>query len=99
MRIWEVLCIDHGRLLQNSVRWAANNEESPVSVSGPGLLDVTVWRQKSSITVHMVNLTNPMTMKGPYRYLIPAGRSSEAARRQKACERETARERSAAPHA
>ncbi len=44
-----------------------------MTVNGPGLLDVTVWRQKSSITVHMVNLTNPMTMKGPYRDLIPVG--------------------------
>ncbi len=70
---WEVLSVDHGRLLQNSIRWAGNGEESPVTVSGPGLLDVTVWRQKSSITVHMVNLTNPMTMKGPYRDLIPVG--------------------------
>ncbi|HYK90737.1 MAG TPA: beta-galactosidase trimerization domain-containing protein [Acidobacteriota bacterium] len=69
---WEVLCVDHGRLLQNSVRWASH-EESPVTVSGPGLLDVTVWRQKTSMTVHMVNLTNPMTMKGPYRELLPVG--------------------------
>ena len=25
------------------------------------------------MTVHMVNLTNPMMMKGPYRELIPVG--------------------------
>ena len=43
------------------------------TVTGPGVLDVTVWRQKDSLTVHLVNLTNPMMMKGPVRELIPVG--------------------------
>ncbi len=69
---WEVLSTDHGRLLRNAVAWATN-EPPPVTVTGPGLLDVTVWRQKNSLTVHLVNLTNPMFMKGPVRELIPLG--------------------------
>jgi hypothetical protein len=69
---WEVLCVDHGKLLTNAVDWATN-EEPPVTVSGPGVLDVTVWQQKDSMTVHLVNLTNPMMMKGPIRELIPVG--------------------------
>jgi hypothetical protein len=69
---WEVLCADHGKLLGNAVDWAAG-EERPVTVTGPGILDVTVWRQKGSITVHLVNLTNPMMMKGPFREVIPIG--------------------------
>src|SRR5262245_56740611 len=69
---WEVLSVDHALLLRNAVAWATN-EEPPVSVSGPGVLDVTVWRQKDSLTVHLVNLTNPMMMKGPFRELIPIG--------------------------
>jgi hypothetical protein len=69
---WEVLCVDHFKLLRNSVEWATN-EEPPVAVSGPGVLDVTVWRQKTSMTVHLVNLTNPMMMKGPLRELIAIG--------------------------
>jgi len=64
--------VDHGRLLRNAVAWAAN-EAPPVTVTGPGVLDVTVWRQKESLTVHLVNLTNPMMMKGPFRELIPVG--------------------------
>jgi hypothetical protein len=69
---WEVLCIDHFKLLRNAVQWATN--EAPlVSVAGSGVLDVTVWRQNHSITVHLVNLTNPMMMKGPIRELIPVG--------------------------
>src|SRR4029434_122371 len=39
---WDVMCVDHGRLLRNAVHWAAN-EPQPVDVEGPGLLDVTVW--------------------------------------------------------
>jgi hypothetical protein len=69
---WEVLSVDHGKLLRNAVEWATN-EEPPVQVTGPGVLDVTVWRQANSVTVHLVNLTNPMMMKGPVRELIPIG--------------------------
>ncbi|MDQ3700600.1 MAG: beta-galactosidase trimerization domain-containing protein [Chloroflexota bacterium] len=69
---WEVLCVDHGRLIANAVEWATN-EERPVAVTGPGILDVTVWEQERSITAHLVNLTNPMMMKGPIRELIPVG--------------------------
>jgi hypothetical protein len=69
---WEVMSVDHGKLLRNAVDWVAN-EEKPVTVSGPGVLDLTVWRQKSSMTVHLVNLTNPMMMKGPLREIIPVG--------------------------
>ena len=67
---WEVMSPDHGLLLRNAVQWALN-EAPVVTVTGPGLLDVTVWRQKESMTVHLVNLTNPMMMKGPFRELIP----------------------------
>lgn len=69
---WEILCVDHGRLLSNAVIWALN-EPSPVTVIGQGVLDVTIWRQSNSMTVHMVNLTNPMMMKGPIREFIPLG--------------------------
>jgi hypothetical protein len=69
---WEILAVDHGTLFRNCVEWAAN-EAAPVTVTGPGVLDVTAWRQKSSVTVHLVNLTNPMLMKGPFRELIPVG--------------------------
>jgi len=44
-----------------------------VEVDGPGFLDVTAWRNSGSITIHLVNLTNPMAMKGPYRDFFPVG--------------------------
>jgi hypothetical protein len=67
---WEVLSVDHWKLLRNAVDWASN-EPRPVTVTGVGTLDVTMWRQKESVTVHLVNLTNPMMMKGPIREFIP----------------------------
>jgi len=69
---WEVMSPDHGRLLANAVEWATN-EERPITVTGEGLLDVTIWRQRSSLTVHLVNLTNPMMMRGPIRAVLPLG--------------------------
>jgi hypothetical protein len=69
---WEVLCVDHGRLLRNAIIWASD-ETPPVTVTGPGVLDIAVWRRKQSLTVHLVNLTNPMMMKGPFREFIPIG--------------------------
>jgi hypothetical protein len=69
---WDVLGADHGRLLANAVDWAAG-ETRPVEVTGPGVLDVTAWRQKDSLAVHLVNLTNPMLLKGPFREFVPVG--------------------------
>jgi hypothetical protein len=68
---WEVMAEDHGALLRNALEWAAN-EAPPVEVKGLGMFDVTVWRQKGSMTVHLVNLTNPMAMRPNARQLIPS---------------------------
>ncbi len=69
---WEVMNYDHGRVLANAVRWAAN-EEQPLEVRGRGLLDVALWRQQSSVTAHLVNLSNPMAMSGSFREILPVG--------------------------
>jgi hypothetical protein len=68
---WEVLSNDHGLLLKNAVAWA-HNEEQPLAVEGKGVLDVSLWMQKDSIAAHLVNLTNPMMMKGPLREILPS---------------------------
>jgi hypothetical protein len=67
---WQNMCADHGKLLSNTIRWALN-EEPIVEVEGPGVVDITAWRQAESMTVHLVNLTNPMLMKGPIREFYP----------------------------
>jgi hypothetical protein len=61
---------DHGKLLRNTIVWTLN-EEPVVNVKTQGVVDVAVWRQKDSMTVHLVNLTNPMMMKGPFRNFYP----------------------------
>lgn len=68
---WDILAVDHGTLLKNAIEWAIN-EDRPVTVTGQGILDITIWKQKQSMTVHLVNLTNPMMFKAPYRELIPS---------------------------
>jgi hypothetical protein len=67
---WETLNFDQARLLRNAVLWATD-EPAPLTVAGKGVLDVSIWTQKNSLTVHLVNLTNPMMMKGPIREIIP----------------------------
>jgi hypothetical protein len=67
---WQVLNVDHGKLLGNAIQWATN-EGPVVTVEGPGVIDLAVWEQKDSMTVHLVNLTNPMMMKGPVREVVP----------------------------
>jgi hypothetical protein len=67
---WEVLDVDHGKLLRNAVLWATN-ETASVTVEGQGIVDISVWGQRNSMTVHLVNLANPMMMKGPIREVIP----------------------------
>jgi len=69
---WEVLSEDHQVLLANAVTWAAD-EAQPLTVTGPGVVDVAYWRQANSLAAHVVNMNNSMMMKGPYRELIPAG--------------------------
>jgi hypothetical protein len=76
---WEVLSVDHFKLMRNAVRWATA-EPPVVTVIGPGVLDVTAWQQRHSMTVHLVNLTNPMMMKGPIRDLIPVGEQKVSVR-------------------
>jgi hypothetical protein len=51
-----------------------------VEVTGPGVLEVTAWRNRDSIVIHLVNLTNPMMMKGPFRNFVPVGEQTVSVR-------------------
>ena len=50
---WTFLTVDHGKLLANLVRWARGADEA-VTVTGQGVIDVAVWEQEQSMTVHLV---------------------------------------------
>jgi hypothetical protein len=69
---WEVLAEDHLKLMRNTLQWATR-EPQKVEVQGAGLLDVTAWLDHNAIVIHLVNLTNSMAMKGPYREFLPLG--------------------------
>jgi hypothetical protein len=69
---WETSNQDHAALLRNAVLWAAGGQQ-PLTVKGAGMVDVSYWRQKDSVTAHLVNLTNPMAMKGYMREILPMG--------------------------
>jgi hypothetical protein len=63
---------DAGNLLANLVRWAAM-DDIPLAVEGPGLLDCHLYRQPGRVVLHVVNLTNEGTWRGPIDELIPVG--------------------------
>jgi Hypothetical glycosyl hydrolase 6 len=63
---------DHGDLLGNLIRWAAN-ENIPLHVEGLGLVDCQLYRQPGRMVLHLVNLTNSATWRQPIHELIPVG--------------------------
>ncbi|MGW7685519.1 alpha-amylase family protein [Kribbella sp. NPDC054772] len=67
---WEALQTDHGRLIANAVAWAVGTAPE-VTVDGAGLVDVAVHRGEQEVAVALVNLTNPMAMRGPIRETLP----------------------------
>jgi len=63
---------DLGDLIANLVRWTAH-DEMPVTVTGPGMIDVNLYRQENRLILHLVNLTNAGTWRAPIDELIPVG--------------------------
>jgi hypothetical protein len=63
---------DHGNLLANLIRWAAVGS-IPVTVEGPGLIDVHLYRQGGKLILHLVNLTSAATWRAPIDELISVG--------------------------
>jgi hypothetical protein len=63
---------DHGNLLANIVRWAANGQ-IPLGVTGAGLVDCHLYRQPGRVVLHLVNLISAGTWRGPIDELIAIG--------------------------
>jgi hypothetical protein len=63
---------DHGNLLANIIRWTSN-DDVPLSVDGPGLIDCHIYRQQVRLILHFVNLTNAGAWRQPVDELIPVG--------------------------
>jgi len=67
---WEALQADHGLLIANAVQWALRDRPL-VRVEGSGFIDVAIRQNEGGIAVSLVNLTNPMAMRGAIRETIP----------------------------
>ena len=63
---------DHGNLLANLVRWAAN-DSIPLEVEGAGFVDCHLYRQPNRFVLHVVNLTSAGTWRAPVEELIRVG--------------------------
>ncbi len=70
---WETLQADHGLLIANAVRWGLRDTPM-VWIEGPGLVDVAVRTRDGAIAISLVNLTNPMAMRGAIRETLPLPR-------------------------
>jgi hypothetical protein len=80
---------DHGDLLANITRWAANDDNPqiciPLAVTGSGFIDCQLYYQPTHLDpitkeripprliLHLVNLTNAATWRGPAEEFIPVG--------------------------
>ncbi|WP_420138333.1 alpha-amylase family protein [Sphingomonas sp.] len=70
---WQCSSGDHLSLLRNAVDWTLNRDV-PLTVRGPGMIDISYWRQAQSVAAHIVNLSSPMAMGGGYiREITPIG--------------------------
>jgi hypothetical protein len=70
---WEALQADHGSLIANAVKWALRDQPR-IRIDGPGLIDVAVRESDEGMAIALVNLSNPMAMRGPIRQTLPVGR-------------------------
>ena len=68
---WRALQHDHARLLSNAVEWALGERGPRIRVEGKGLVDIAVREGPGELAVTLVNLTDPMAMRGQRHELIP----------------------------
>ncbi len=70
--IWERNHTDLAALLAGAVRWA-HGSELPVTVTGPGLVDVGVHVYGNMLQVHLVNLTSADAWRGSIEEVVAVG--------------------------
>jgi len=69
---WEVMAVDHGRLIANAIRWALGKQPQ-ITVEGRGVIDIALYADAHGQAVTMLNLANPMMLRGPVRENYPIG--------------------------
>jgi Hypothetical glycosyl hydrolase 6/Trehalose utilisation len=68
---WHSQNPDLSRILINAIRWMC--PEAPLTVTGDGLAEVIAWKTKPGFAVHILNYTNPQTLRGTYTEPYPLG--------------------------
>ncbi|HEY9155234.1 MAG TPA: Tat pathway signal protein, partial [Opitutaceae bacterium] len=63
---------DLGNLLANAVRWLVE-DQLPLRIEGPGLIDAHLYRQSNRVVFHLLNLTSAGTWRAPVEELVPLG--------------------------
>lgn len=70
--MWRSGHTDLSRLLQNSIRWIAGQDQ-PVVVEGEGVIETFAWETQAGFAVHLLNYTNPAMHRGLIRDFYPIG--------------------------
>ena len=78
---------DLSRLLQNTIRWLRKNSDPPATVEGDGLVEVFAWETEPGYALHLVNYTNPNTMRGVFRGFHTLGSQQVAFRTERRIKR------------
>jgi hypothetical protein len=61
--LWRSGHTDLSRLLRNSIRWLLRGE-SPVAISGRGVVESFAWETEPGFALHLLNYTNPNMHRG-----------------------------------
>lgn len=69
---WTYLAPDQGRVIANSVKWALGKTQE-ANIEGRGVFDLALHESADGRALCLLNLTNPMMMKGPLRETYPVG--------------------------
>jgi len=70
--LWHSGHTDLSRLLRNSIRWVAGQDQ-PVTIAGEGLIETFAWETQAGYAVHVLNYTNPAVHRGWIREFYPIG--------------------------
>ena len=70
--MWTSGNTDLTQLLQNTVRWIVA-DETPVRVSGDGLIEAIAWETEPGYALHLLNYNNPNAHRGWNRKNYPIG--------------------------
>jgi hypothetical protein len=69
---WQTGHTDLSLLLDNSIRWVLRGQ-SPVSVTGDGVVELFAWETEPGYAVHVLNYNNPNLHRGWLRKQYPVG--------------------------